>query len=121
MRWPRRPARPRGWWWSRRPSGWSGPSGPSTTSPSSHRIRGDLLAGEGHADQAAEAYARAIELAAGHGTRSAELRAALHRCRVQDRSPPEADRAHLRHLYEQFEEGFSTPDLLAAKALLDDG
>jgi DNA-binding winged helix-turn-helix (wHTH) protein/tetratricopeptide (TPR) repeat protein len=89
--------------------------------PELHRIRGDLLAGEGRVDQAAEAYARAIELAAGHGTRSAELRAALHRCRVQDRSPPEADRAHLRHLYEQFEEGFSTPDLLAAKALLDDG
>ena len=89
--------------------------------PELHRIRGDLLAGGGRVDQAAEAYARAIELAAGHGTRSAELRAALHRCRVQDRSPPEADRAHLRHLYEQFEEGFSTPDLLAAKALLGDG
>ena len=86
-----------------------------------HRIRGDLLAQDGRADQAAEAYARAVELAAGHGTRSAELRATLHRCRIQDRSPPAADRAHLRHLYDQFEEGFSTPDLLAAKALLDDG
>ena len=89
--------------------------------PELHRIRGDLLAREGRADQAAAAYARAIELAAGHGTRSAELRAALHRCRVQDRSPTEADRAHLRQLYDQFEEGFGTPDLVAAKALLEDG
>jgi DNA-binding winged helix-turn-helix (wHTH) protein/tetratricopeptide (TPR) repeat protein/energy-coupling factor transporter ATP-binding protein EcfA2 len=89
--------------------------------PELHRIRGDLLAQDGRAGQAAEAYARAVELAASHGARSAELRAALHRCRLQDRSPPAAERARLRHLYDQFEEGFGTPDLLAARALLDDG
>jgi DNA-binding winged helix-turn-helix (wHTH) protein/tetratricopeptide (TPR) repeat protein len=88
--------------------------------PELHRIRGDLLAWDGRPGQAAEAYARAVEVAAGHGTRSAELRAALHRCRLQDRSSPAADRAHLRRLYNQFEEGFRTPDLLAARALLEE-
>jgi DNA-binding winged helix-turn-helix (wHTH) protein/tetratricopeptide (TPR) repeat protein/energy-coupling factor transporter ATP-binding protein EcfA2 len=89
--------------------------------PELHRIRGDLLAKDGDADQAAEAYARAIELAAGHGTRSAELRAALHRCRLHDRSAPQAHRAHLRRLYDEFEEGFGTPDLVEARALLETG
>jgi hypothetical protein len=62
-----------------------------------------------------------MELAADHGTRSAELRATLHRCRLHDPSPADADRARLRHLYDQFAEGFSTPDLRATKALLDAG
>ena len=89
--------------------------------PELHRIHGDLLAGAGQADQAAEAYGQAMELAAGHGSRSAELRAALRRCRLPDGTPPEADRARLRRLYDQFEEGFGTPDLVAARALLEGG
>ena len=36
--------------------------------PELHRIRGDLLARAGQADQAAEAYGQAMELAAGHGS-----------------------------------------------------
>ena len=89
--------------------------------PELHRIHGDLLAGAGQADQADEAYGQAMELAAGHGSRSAELRAALRRCRLPDGTPPEADRARLRRLYDQFEEGFGTPDLVAARALLEGG
>ena len=69
--------------------------------------------------EAVSAYGRAMELAAGHGARSAELRAALRRCRLPGRAPSDADRAHLRRLYDQFEEGFATPDLQAAKALLE--
>jgi predicted ATPase len=88
--------------------------------PELHRVRGDLLAQAGHADQAAEAYGHAMELAAGHGSRSAELRAVLRRCRLHG-SPSAADRARLRRLYDQFEEGFGTPDLLAAKELLEGG
>ncbi|HEX7148432.1 MAG TPA: hypothetical protein VF512_13055, partial [Actinomycetota bacterium] len=74
--------------------------------PELHRIRGDLLAGAGQADQAAEAYGRAMELAAGHGARSAELRAVLRRCRLPDGTWSAADRARLGRLYDQFEEGF---------------
>ena len=52
-------------------------------------------------------------------TRSAELRAAIRLCRMPDRSTPAGARATLRRLYDQFDEGFGTPDLLAARALLD--
>jgi tetratricopeptide (TPR) repeat protein len=89
--------------------------------PELHRVGGDLLAQDGRAGEAAAAYGRAIEIAAGHGTRSAELRAALRRCRIPGRTPPEEDLAHLRRLYDQFEEGFGTPDVKAARALLGAG
>jgi DNA-binding winged helix-turn-helix (wHTH) protein/tetratricopeptide (TPR) repeat protein len=88
--------------------------------PELHRIRGDLLARLGRAGEAAGAYGRAVELAAGHGARSAELRASLRRCQLPGR-PPSEQLAHLRRLYDQFEEGFGTPDLQAAGALLDAG
>ena len=88
--------------------------------PELHRLRGDLLArDERPAAQAAEAYGRAMEIAAGYGTRSAELRAAIRLCRLPDRSTPVGARATLRRLYDQFDEGFGTPDLVAGRALLD--
>jgi hypothetical protein len=86
--------------------------------PELHRLRGDLLARGGRAAVAAEAYRRAMEIAAGHGTRSAELRAAVALCRLPDRARPPQALAELRRLYGQFEEGFATPDLVAARALL---
>jgi DNA-binding winged helix-turn-helix (wHTH) protein/tetratricopeptide (TPR) repeat protein len=101
--------------------GMAGTERPFYYLPELHRIRGDLLARAGRAGQAAEAYGRAMELAAGHGARSAELRAALRRCRLPGPAPSDAGRAHLRRLYDQFEEGFATPDLQAAKALLEGG
>ena len=89
--------------------------------PELHRVRGDLLAQDpASAGQAAEAYTRAMELAAGHGARSAELRAAVRLCRLPARSRPEAALARLRRLHAGFEEGFGTPDLRAAEALLQD-
>jgi hypothetical protein len=60
-------------------------------------------------------------IAATHGTRSAELRAAVALCRLPDRARPPGALAELRRRYDQFEEGFATPDLLAARALLDRG
>jgi DNA-binding winged helix-turn-helix (wHTH) protein/tetratricopeptide (TPR) repeat protein len=88
--------------------------------PELHRLRGDLLGRDRRAAaQAAEAYGRAMEIAAGYGTRSAELRAAIRLCRLPDGATPAGARAALRRLYDQFDEGFGTPDLLAARALLD--
>jgi predicted ATPase len=89
--------------------------------PELHRVRGDLLAQDGHAQEAAEAYGRAMELAAAHGARSPELRASLRRCRLAGRSPSQGDLAHLQRLHDQFDEGFGTPELQAAKALLAPG
>jgi predicted ATPase len=89
--------------------------------PELHRLRGDLLARAGRAAEAADAYRRAMETAAGHGTRSAELRAAMGLCRLPDPARPAGALAELRRLHDQFEEGFGTPDLRAARALLEAG
>jgi predicted ATPase len=90
--------------------------------PELHRIRGDLLARDpAAAGEAARAYERAMALAAGHGARSAELRAALGLCRLPEPARPAGARERLRRLYDGFGEGFSTPDLRAAAALLREG
>jgi DNA-binding winged helix-turn-helix (wHTH) protein len=87
--------------------------------PELHRIRGDLLAREpGSEGQAAGAYGRAMALAAGHGSRSPELRAAVRLCRLPARARPAGARERLRRLYDGFEEGFGTPDLREAATLL---
>ena len=62
-----------------------------------------------------------MEIAAGHGTRPAELRAVIGLCRLPDRVRPAAALDGLRRLRDRFEEGFGTPDLLAARALLEAG
>jgi predicted ATPase len=89
--------------------------------PELHRLRGDLLASDGRATEAARAYRRAMQIAAGHGSRSAELRAALGLCRLPGRARPAGAPAELRRCFDRFEEGFGTPDLRAARALLDAG
>ena len=90
--------------------------------PELHRVRGDLLARDpAAAGQAAQAYGQAMALAAGLGTRSPELRAAVRLCRLPGRARPGDARERLRRLYGGFEEGFSTPDLRAAAALLREG
>ncbi|HEX2375510.1 MAG TPA: AAA family ATPase [Actinomycetota bacterium] len=87
--------------------------------PELHRLRGDLLALDGRrAGPAAEAYGQAMELAAGHGARSPELRAAARRCRLPASARPRDAEVRLRELYDGFEEGFGTPDLRAVEALV---
>ena len=86
--------------------------------PELHRIRGDLLARQRRGDEAADAYRRAIEVAAGHGAMSPELRAVTRLCLLPTRPPPEDARARLEELYGRFDEGFATPDLEAARAAL---
>jgi DNA-binding winged helix-turn-helix (wHTH) protein len=90
--------------------------------PELHRLRGDLLARDGRrAAEAAEAYELAMEIAAAHGNRSPELRAATRLCRLPARSRPAGALDRLRRLHDRFEEGFGTPDLVAARAVLDAG
>ena len=85
--------------------------------PELHRLRGDLLALGGHPGAAAEAYGRAMEIAAAYGARSPELRAALRLCLLPAGARPADAGGRLRRLYDRFEEGFSTPDLRAAAHL----
>jgi DNA-binding winged helix-turn-helix (wHTH) protein/predicted ATPase len=89
--------------------------------PELHRLRGDLLARDGwRTAHAAEAYRLAMAIAADHGARSPELRAATRLCLLPAGSRPEDAHTRLRELYGRFEEGLGTPDLRAAEALLRD-
>jgi predicted ATPase len=82
-----------------------------------HRLRGDLLLGR-HDRGAAEAYRLAVDVATRQQARSLALRATLRLCRLADPAGRAAALAGLRDLYDRFEEGFDTPDLRAARALL---
>ena len=86
-----------------------------------HRLQGDLLLQRDRADQpAAEAaYRTAIEIARAQRARSWELRAATSLARLwrdQDKRAEACDL--LAPVYGWFTEGFDTPDLRQAKALL---
>ena len=59
-----------------------------------------------------------MELAAAYGARSPELRAALRLCLLPPGSRPEHAPGRLRALYDQFEEGFASPDLRTAAAMV---
>ena len=90
--------------------------------PELHRLRGDLLARDPRrTGQAAEAYGRAIKFAGSRGARSPELRASIRLCHLPASCRPAAALARLRQLYDQFEEGATTPDLMAARALVERG
>jgi predicted ATPase len=87
-----------------------------------HRLRGEaVLAGGPQAWPAAAAdFDRAIEVARRQGARALELRAATSRARLDLRhGDAEASLAALRDLAGWFTEGFDTPDMAAARAVLD--
>lgn len=85
-----------------------------------HRLRGELLLMDGaQADEVEAVLQRAIETAHSQQARSLELRARISLARLwmtQKRS--EEARSQLSELYDWFTEGFETPDLRAARALL---
>ncbi|HZR83409.1 MAG TPA: AAA family ATPase [Candidatus Binatia bacterium] len=77
--------------------------------------------GTASARDAAEAsFSKAIEVARRQGAKSWELRAATSLARLLlARGRAEEARSRLREIYGWFSEGFETPDLRAARALLD--
>jgi hypothetical protein len=85
-------------------------------------LRGDLLLASPSPDvPAAEAaFERAAALAEARGARIGHLVAATRLAKVR-RGTPRGDGAHvaLRAVYETFTEGFDIPQLVAARALLD--
>jgi predicted ATPase len=86
-----------------------------------HRLRAEFLLAEGDTMGAETALQNAIEVARGQSARSWELRAttALSRLWLEQGKAAEARQA-LKAIYEWFSEGFETPDLLDARALLDE-
>jgi predicted ATPase len=91
--------------------------------PEIHRVKATLLLTRSAADRAAAegAYGEAIEIARGQQARLLELRAATGLARLWGENGERgAARELLAPVYEAFTEGFYTPDLRDAKALLDE-
>jgi len=90
------------------------------------RLKGELLlAGSDHGplarEEAEACFRKAVAIAHEQGARSLELRAALSLARLwQQEDKPDAARQVLAGVYGAFREGFETPDLQQAKALLDE-
>jgi predicted ATPase len=86
-----------------------------------YRNKGQLLLRQGHPEAAEELYRKALSIAEEQEAKLWELRAAasLDRLRRDQGRPAEA-RELLARVYGWFTEGFGTPDLKEAKALLDE-
>jgi predicted ATPase len=80
-----------------------------------HRLDGELLRMTGFPREAAENFRRALDVARSQGAQSFELRAAASLTRLQGDSDA---RTLLTDTYGRFTEGFETPDLREARALL---
>jgi len=85
-----------------------------------HRLKGDLLRMQGaQAAEVEQCYRQAMAVARTQQAKSWELRAAVSLCRLwQAQGKPQEARALLAGTYSWFTEGFDTPDLQEARALL---
>jgi predicted ATPase len=85
-----------------------------------NRHKGRLLLRQGRSEAAEELYCRALNIAKEQGAKLWELRAAVSLARLrQDQSRQAEARNLLAPVYGWFTEGFDTPDLKEAEALLD--
>jgi predicted ATPase len=85
-----------------------------------YRHKGQLLLREGHPETAEELYRKALSIAREQEAKLWELRAAIslgRLCRDQGRRVEARD--FLAPVHSWFTEGFDTPDLKDAKALLE--
>jgi class 3 adenylate cyclase/predicted ATPase len=86
-----------------------------------NRLKGQLLLRQGHPDAAEELYRRALSIAEAQEAKLWELRAAVSLARLRrDQGRHAGARGLLVPVYGWFTEGFDTPDLKEAKALLDE-
>ena len=86
-----------------------------------NRHKGHLLLRQGHPEAAEEFYRKALSVAEAQGARLWELRAAESLARLRrDQGRRTEARDLLAPVYAWFTEGFDTPDLKEAKALLDE-
>jgi serine/threonine protein kinase/tetratricopeptide (TPR) repeat protein len=86
-----------------------------------HRLKGELCLAEADQQAAEDCFQTAIETARRQQSKAWELRATIGLARLWQRMRRRDEaRAALAAVYGTFTEGFSTPDLVDAKALLDD-
>jgi len=90
--------------------------------PEMYRLKGELLLKQGQAEPEAEdCFQRAIQVARVQQAKSWELRATISLCRHwHKQGKAEEARRVLAEIYTWFSEGFDTPDLREAKALLEE-
>jgi predicted ATPase len=86
-----------------------------------YRLKGQLLLRQGHSEATEELYCKALTIAQEQEAKLWELRAAVSLARLRREQDRHAE-AHdlLPPVYGWFTEGFDTPDLKEAKALLDE-
>jgi class 3 adenylate cyclase/predicted ATPase len=87
-----------------------------------HRLKGELLLAESsdHAAGAEDCFRRAVETARQQRSRAWELRATTSLARLWQRQGRRNEaRAALAAVFDTYTEGFTTPDLVDARALLD--
>src|SRR6185503_5414432 len=88
-----------------------------------YRLKGDALgmAGVDSPSEAESCFQRAIEIARQQQAKSFELRAVMSLARLWlHQAKREEARTMLEEIYNWFTEGFDTPDLKDARALLDE-
>ncbi len=86
-----------------------------------NRHKGQLVLRQGHSEAAEELYRKALSIAAEQAAKLWELRAAASLARLRrDQGRRAEARDLLAPIYGWFTEGFDTPDLKEAKALLDE-
>jgi predicted ATPase len=87
------------------------------------RLKGEIILGQsgvGARQTAQDFFRQALDLSGQQGALSWELRAASSLARLFQEQGLSADAAEaLQPVYARFTEGFATPDLRAARALLD--
>jgi predicted ATPase len=87
-----------------------------------HRLKGELLLAESpdQADAAEDCFLQAVETARRQRSRAWELRATMSLARLRQRQGRRDEaRQLLATIYETYTEGFTTPDLIDAKLLLE--
>jgi DNA-binding SARP family transcriptional activator/predicted ATPase len=86
-----------------------------------YRLRGELFLKQGRGDGEVETcFQQALQIARAQSARSWELRAALSLSRLWQKQDKFAQASELLSgIYDQFTEGFDTPDLQEARALLE--
>jgi predicted ATPase len=86
-----------------------------------YRLRAELLLMQGDDAEAEASFRRAIEVAQRQQAKSWELRATVSLARLwQEQGRIDEARQMLAEIYGWFTEGFDTPDLQEAKALLEE-
>jgi class 3 adenylate cyclase/predicted ATPase len=86
-----------------------------------YRHKGQLVLQQGHSEAAEGSYRTALNIAQQQGAKLWELRAAVSLARLhRDQGRHQEARDLLAPIYGWFTEGFSMPDLIEAKALLDE-